>query len=549
MISKPPPVCEHGHNVTEVSPSIISKLKATAKYNGCCNVGFTVPLGVDKSNLLKWIETPIPKVKPDVNAPTTRVEPGRKPSRFYECNHSEHQPFPFQVEGMEFAKKAQYRCGIFDEQGLGKTIQSIVPLFHDDEELMPYLIICKSSLLYQYKQEIVDWCGFQYRPHVIRSSKHLPPTFAAGHIVSYHLAKNIPFEYWQKIKPRYLILDECQTIKNTDAAVTKLVQELVARLRIPHIIATSGTPIKNRPSEFWSILNILKPERFPSFSSFKKRFCIFETTESGQSKEVGMKNIPQFDDLTKDFTIRRERREVYKELPQVNRTFPVVEFGTKEQELYSKALAQFKDVYEDYQKGTATRINCIAALTAMRVIAGWAKVIPVYDKVIEILESNPTKKVAIAGNFRDARKALKEHIEKSGHKTLSIEGGMIPETREKNKLLFNKENEFRVIFLSTLAAGEGLNLQNQCYTVIFMDREWNAANEEQVESRFTRIGSSKMNGSIDAIYMLINAPIDKELTGMVEQKRRTCKEVLNKGMSVTMDEDFCDALMSKIFNS
>jgi SNF2 family DNA or RNA helicase len=77
-------------------------------------------------------------------------------------------------------------------------------------------------------------------------------------------------------------------------------------------------------------------------------------------------------------------------------------------------------------------------------------------------------------------------------------------------------DEFRVMVASTLAAGEGLNLQC-CSDCIMMERQWNPPKEEQAESRFIRIG--QLANKITATYFIAVATVDEFFADLVEQKR------------------------------
>ena len=68
---------------------------------------------------------------------------------------------------------------------------------------------------------------------------------------------------------------------------------------------------------------------------------------------------------------------------------------------------------------------------------------------------------------------------------------------------------------STLAAGEGLNLQF-CSDAVILERQWNPANEQQVEGRFHRFG--QLN-NVSITYMLASGTIDEYFTELVEIKR------------------------------
>ena len=70
------------------------------------------------------------------------------------------KPYPYQREGIEFAARAG-RCIIADEMGLGKTIQAIgtAALLHKEGFVSSVLVVCPTSLKYQWKREIQNFCG------------------------------------------------------------------------------------------------------------------------------------------------------------------------------------------------------------------------------------------------------------------------------------------------------------------------------------------------------------------------------------------------------
>jgi SNF2 family DNA or RNA helicase len=66
-----------------------------------------------------------------------------------------------------------------------------------------------------------------------------------------------------------------------------------------------------------------------------------------------------------------------------------------------------------------------------------------------------------------------------------------------------------------------------------VERQWNPANEEQAEGRFSRIGS--LAESISATYMTAIGTIDEFFMKLVENKRRLVREAMT-GQKSNWDE-------------
>src|SRR5204863_3184783 len=64
------------------------------------------------------------------------------------------------------------------------------------------------------------------------------------------------------------ILDEAQFVKNPDAVVSRAVLELQAK----HRLALTGTPLKNRALDLWSILEFVEPGLLGTRRQFVERY-------------------------------------------------------------------------------------------------------------------------------------------------------------------------------------------------------------------------------------------------------------------------------------
>jgi SNF2 family DNA or RNA helicase len=76
-----------------------------------------------------------------------------------------------------------------------------------------------------------------------------------------------------------------------------------------------------------------------------------------------------------------------------------------------------------------------------------------------------------------------------------------------------------------------------CTDAIMMERQWNPANEEQAETRFTRF---KEDGNyeehVNVTYFISVGTIDEWLTELVEKKRALFDKLINRNEDATWDE-------------
>jgi superfamily II DNA or RNA helicase len=463
------------------------------------------------------------------------------------------RPFPFQIEGMRRLERNDGKLGLFDEMGLGKTIQTLGWInFH--AEALPVLYVVKSGIKYQWLSAITTWLGPKYFAQVLQSSKE---TFLPGlksYIVSYDLLRRLDQSKFErlidKIGIKTLVLDECQHIKNPDSSRTQMVRMLAKK--IPNIIPLSGTPWKNRGSEFFVVLNMLDPRKFWSFKAFKDQWV--ETYWDGSyEKEGGIRNPEKFKEYIKDIAIRRERIEVMPELPTISRNKLIVEVPETVRASYDAAKQKLIDDYNDAVIGGeentfGTQSKVMQNLMLMRQIIGMAKIPGTVEYLQDWLTESHTSVICFVHHKACGEQIFKQMsewcIENKYSQPLKLTADLSSEDRYKIQEEFNNSSNPRVLVASTLASGEGLNLQKQCWKVVFHERQWNPANEEQAEGRVLRIG--QISNSIEATYIHGDDTIDTQLDAIVERKRRQFHAAMNKGEMPIWNES---GIMKELINS
>ena len=505
--------------------------------------------------------------------------------------------YPFQQLGIEFLE-----CPVItgrgkliaDEQGLGKTVQGLCYL-KDKPERLPALIITKSKLTRQWLGEIHRWNDSF---GMLISGKGIIPGFKY-YVTSVDLLRNLDLKDIQKLGIKTIILDECQSIKNEKSKRSQLVTDLARATgdckcghnwrshkteyvigfdstRQPQInqcetggceckkyadssdlfiIGLSGTPILNRVSEYFPILHLIDSIRFPSESRFKYEWVDSRLDRiSGKMKEGGISNIPRWREVTKDIIIRRERSEVMPDLPAIDRQVRWVDLSNQAQKEYDKQEKGFIEEYIKTQLEGGDMMNLLSYITRMRHIIGLSKVPDCIDYVTDFLLSTD-RKICIFLHHRDVGDILVTELNKwlkdGGYKEcLVIKGSMDPDDLGNIQMKFNTDESYKVLVASTLAAGEGLNLQEQCGDCVLLERQWNPAKEEQAISRFVRIGfmkSAKVKlNSVIAQYILAIGTIDDWMTSLIEEKRAIFEQAVNNKEAEAAEQDLMKALMNKI---
>ena len=421
---------------------------------------------------------------------------------------------PFQIDGIKFLEQANGKALIADEQGLGKTVQACGFFRLHKDVSTPAIIITKTGIKKQWMWELIRWVGSK-KVQVIDSKKvNAIPGFDF-YVTTYDMVKDEGLFSDVIDEVQCIVLDEVQAIKNHLSGRAKAIQSLA--VKIPKIIALSGTPIKNNAGEYFTILNILQPNRFHSYASFLRNYCDSYETMYGY-KVAGLRSIDEFQRATSDFIIRRVQKDVLPDLFALKnpRKFQYVELDPKFNKAYERGLKELDDLFYSEDDGNKMSAS-IAIMTKLRQITGLSKATDAIDLVTEHVISTNRKIILFAHHHAvvDLLEIELNRWMKDGgfENVVVIRAGDNGSDKVRD---FIQEN-CKVCIASTLASGEGLDgLQKVCSDMIILERQWNPANEEQVEGRLARIGQEL---PVNITYMLGAGTIDDFFTELVERKR------------------------------
>jgi SNF2 family DNA or RNA helicase len=120
--------------------------------------------------------------------------------------------------------------------GLGKTIQAIALI--NTRLAKPILIVCPAYLKHNWRKELKRWCDLPQWPFVVSYEE-----FTRTHSI---LVKSCDT----------IIFDEAHYLKNMQAKRTKAAHKFIKTIKPTYLLLLTGTPIKNRVPEFYSLLKL-----------------------------------------------------------------------------------------------------------------------------------------------------------------------------------------------------------------------------------------------------------------------------------------------------
>ena len=444
--------------------------------------------------------------------------------RFVDMFPEGQELYPFQYVGVQFAELSGGRCLIGDDMGIGKTIQAIAYCALHPEQ-WPALIVCPASVKYNWAAELKSWMP-EAHTYVIKNGKDDIPKHQDFVVINYDLMKKqLPnlLEYGFDIS----IFDESHYLKNKKAQRTQASLALAEATN--SILCLSGTAITNRPAEFFTTLNLLRPAEYPSFHTYGVRYCRGEQIHIGRGRYAwqykGASNTDELHNRVRDFCIRRLKKEVMEELPDKIRTIHTVDPTAADLRAYKQCHDAWMTEYQQHQsRGSMPAGFVLNMLTDLRHQCGLLKVNSTIAWVNEYKEQNPDTPLVIFFHHKDVGAALMNELKKN-YNIAGIVGGTAAEVRHERVKQF-QSGALDILCCSTLAAKEGITL-TAADTVVFVEREWVPGWEEQAEDRINRIGQD--SDTVWATYISVKGTIDEKFDRVIEEKRKVVKAVLDGG--------------------
>jgi SNF2 family DNA or RNA helicase len=449
------------------------------------------------------------------------------------------KPFPHQIEAFNWGLKFRSLL-LADDQGLGKTKEaidiSVARKIRGD--VSKVLIVCGvNSVKYNWQKEI--GIHSEEASRVLDGSTEEKYYAIDKWIESDALFGIINIESLRKeeIVRKFLaltekgiiglvIIDEIHKAKNGQTSQQGIAIRL---LRSQYKIGLTGTPIMNNALDLHNVLTWLGVEK-RNFYAYRNYFC--ELGGYNNTKVMGMKEgkDKELNTLLNKVMLRRLKDEVL-DLPPKIRSVEYVELTSKQRTLYDQIRFGLLDQVEDILISP----NPLASLIRLRQVTGGVlgEANPKLDRLKEIIEDEVIpngRKIIIFSQWSKVTKAMKDALKK--YKPAYIDGDTKDRMAEVDR--FQEDSKCSVIIGTIGAMGTGLTLNKSSY-VVFMDKAWTPADNNQAEDRAHRIGTEN---TINVITMVAQGTIDERIEGVLEGKRSLIDAIVEGKMSKEQQRDF-----------
>jgi SNF2 family DNA or RNA helicase len=451
----------------------------------------------------------------------------------------------FQKEGLDFLLKSSGNALLADEMGLGKTVQTLAYV-STEKHTFPVLVVAPLVTLKNWEREIEKFLKKKSRngriiesqsPSVtsIRTgkSKELPKTDI--YVINYELLLKRS-EDIEKLGIRTIVCDEVHNLRSKTTQKYKAVKKLAALPTVNYRIGLSGTPIYNRGSEIWPIVDILKPGLLGSFKEFCEYFCY--VNDKGKAIVLENKRASLRNELQKHVMLRRKKSDVLKELKDKVRYKEVIASDT---DYYLEELDKIWKKLETEQKEATTEFSKSAsyhrAIQSERQIAGVAKLPHVINFVKNIMEIEES--VVVFCHHKVIHKLLHESLQEFS--PVSIIGGQSDNLRQDQIDKFQK-GESKLMIAGIRAGNVGINLTRAKY-VIFAELDWSPAIHRQAEDRLHRIGQKN---TVFAYYLIGNGTLDDHVASILVDKSYEIDAIMDETVDTYENKDKAALILAQI---
>jgi SNF2 family DNA or RNA helicase len=448
------------------------------------------------------------------------------------------RPHSYQLRVVEQVLREKAPAAILaDDVGLGKTIEA--GLIYKELALRGIartaLVLAPKSLLTQWQQELREhfdedfvltdekrFRGFEVEPRVICSLPQFVRSFA-----------RVNSRPWDVV-----IADEAHLLANPAARRRQCVGELRSTWRL----LLTATPVANRITDLYSLIDLAIPGRLGTQREFEAEYV----ADPGTCRVVRPDRITELRRLAREHMCRTRRSDT--DIAFAGRTVDTrsIRATSAEDALISDITDYLRALYRRAPTG-ASKINRGAVIREIMALQQSlssspqaierslraradkhpderGELLSLADRCATIVSAKEATLLAVLAELRDepvliftlrletvAR--LCQILRAQGRSAESYTGALSRREREDLVQRFNRGGLKTLI--ATDAGAEGLNLHERCHIIVNYDLHWNPMRIEQRIGRVHRLGQRR---DVQVLNFVLHETIDDYVIRLLYQK-------------------------------
>ena len=497
--------------------------------------------------------------------------------------------YPHQEDAVKFLTSKK-KAILADVMGFGKTTSAIVAALEDKYQKV--LIVCPASVKLTWKKELMQYVD-EDDITIVEGRNWKENRFT---IINYDILKNfyeIPMETVKqtslelegdtitrvtKEKERVskkkniiaeamensqlyqsrfdlMIIDEAHRLSNTTSGFYKIMSDLVKRSNPKGIYELSGTPITNRPINFYNILKIIGASVADDWKYYVERYCDgrffynrkerdahcliycgkvgkknWYELDDDEKKELdeildkkckkiwitdGASNLDELQEIIKPFYLRRDKND----LELKKKTVKVLNYNltSEERKGYEKVWDEYVEAQNEKDPVDLERYRKITEGIMMR---QWLAN-NMTSRTIELAQKciNLGHKVVIFCSFDEELNTIKEAFNDI---CVVHNGKMLAKRKDKSVEEFQNNPDIKVFIGNIQSAGVGLTLVAS-RVAIFNSFSWVSGDNLQAEDRIHRLNQKN---DVTIYYQVFSDTFYKEMFDKVRGKQEIIDNII-----------------------
>jgi hypothetical protein len=449
---------------------------------------------------------------------------------------------PYQERGLgwlTFLERFGLGACLADDMGLGKTptLLALLVAERDDARPAPTLVVCPMSVVGNWQREAARFAPslrvlVHHGSDRLTGAKFRRAARAAGLVLTTYALAARDRDLLSGVRWGRVVLDEAQNIKNGSALQTRAVRSLPAAQRV----ALTGTPVENRLSELWSIMEFLNPGLLGAAKQFRERFAVpIERYRDEEAAEALQR-------ITRPFVLRRLKTDkaIIKDLPDKIEMKVFCNLTREQASLYQAVVDDMLEKIEAAE-GMGRKGLVLATMLRLKQVCnhpahflgdrsalnGRSGKLQRLEEILEEVLAEGDKALCFT-QFAALGHMLKPHLQDRFRCEIPfLHGGTSKRARDEMVARFQEESGAPVLLVSLKAGGTGLNLTAATH-VIHFDRWWNPAVEDQATDRAYRIGQTR---NVQVRKFICEGTLEDRIDALIESKKDLARRIVGSGES------------------